>query len=56
MICRSCKTANLINDRGLVHVGKGEMRAAQTAFTQAEFMHEECLGKCECGHKIGEGK
>jgi hypothetical protein len=40
----------------MAHVEKNEMRSAQTAFTQAEFMHEECLGKCDCGHKIGDGK
>lgn len=53
MTCRSCSTADLINERGLAHMLKGEVRAAQTAFAQAEFMHEECLGKCSCGHETG---
>lgn len=53
MICRSCSTANLINERGLAHISKGEQRAAETAFAQSEFMHEECLGKCACGHETG---
>ena len=53
MICRSCSTAELINERGIAHMGKGEVRAAETAFAQSEFMHEECLGKCACGHQTG---
>jgi|688.fasta_scaffold997633_3 hypothetical protein len=56
MTCRSCDTANLINERGIAHIGKGEVRAAETAFTQAEFMHDECLGKCDCPHAIGKGE
>ena len=52
MICRSCDTANLINERGMTHVEKGEVRSAETAFTQAEFMHDECLGRCDCGHTV----
>jgi hypothetical protein len=49
MICGSCKTAGELNQRGLYHVECGEIKAAETKFTQSEFFHDECKG-CDCQH------
>lgn len=40
----------MLNQRALQHVKDGQVRAAEAAFTQAEFMHDECKG-CYCQHR-----
>jgi hypothetical protein len=53
MICRSCETAGQLNQRGIYHMEKGETRAAETAFAQSEFMHDECVTPdCYCQHRV----
>jgi hypothetical protein len=49
MICVSCKTAGELNQRGLYHIERDEVRAAETVFEQSEFFHDECKG-CDCQH------
>lgn len=49
MICTDCRTAGNLNERGLTAMIEDKKKAAETCFTQSEFMHDQCRG-CDCQH------
>lgn len=52
MMCRLCRLAELMNQRGIDHMLAGNHAAASEDFTTAEASHEDCYeARCTCTHK-----
>jgi len=53
MICNDCRTAAVLNEKGLHFAEQDRMQDAQAAFLRAETLHTACEdGKpgCYCQH------
>jgi outer membrane murein-binding lipoprotein Lpp len=53
MVCKSCRVAGAMNNRGRDQLAKDRSDLAAQSFDAARNYHDECRG-CDCQHVVGE--
>jgi hypothetical protein len=51
MVCKSCRVAGAMNNRGLDQLNKDRADLAERSFDAARAYHDECKG-CDCQHVV----
>ena len=51
MMCSTCRSAGLLNEKGLWLVGEDRLEAAEHTFSESEGLHDDCSSSgCTCQH------
>jgi hypothetical protein len=51
MVCKSCRIAGAMNNRGRDQLSKDRADLAERSFDAARAYHDECKG-CDCQHVV----
>ncbi len=52
MVCKECRAAGAMTNRGRDQIAKDRKDLARDSFAASEALHDECRGHCDCQHWI----